>query len=462
MSETAGGTRHHMRRIGALAWPVLVGQLATVSNGVIDTALTSRYSATDLAALSIGVSIYISIFVGLNGVLQALSPTIAQLYGAQDFRAIGQRVKQGVWLATVLTVIGCLALLYPRTLLSISHADASLTDKAAQYLQILAYALPATMGFRIYSALNNAIGKPKMVMAIQVLSLGLKFPLNSLFIFGGFGLPAMGGPGCAVATVIISWLTLLIAWSMLRHARLYKQFLLFGTGFVWPHWPSMKQLLRLGIPMGLSYLIEVTAYAFMALFIARFGEIAVSGHQLSANFGTVLYMLPLSIANACATLTAQALGAGQHQQAKFTANAAIRLALCLSLPLALLIVLGRSWILLAYTDNPAIIEAAMPLFILVAIYQIFDALQVIIAFVLRAYHVAIVPTLLYALTLWGCGLGGGYLLGIDPGGWFPANLHGATGFWIANVISIALIAISLWYYLRHVQHQHHKTDRSPV
>ncbi|NDI85648.1 MATE family efflux transporter [Undibacterium crateris] len=457
MSGTEGGARQAMRRIGALAWPVLVGQLATVSNGVIDTALTSRYSATDLAALSIGVSIYISIFVGLNGVLQALSPTIGQLYGAQEFRAIGQRVKQGMWLAALLTVIGCLALLFPQTLLSIAHADATLTDKAAQYLHILAYALPATMGFRIYSALNNAIGKPKMVMAIQVLSLGLKFPLNSLFIFGGFGLPAMGGPGCAVATVIISWLTLLIAWFILRHATLYKQFSLFGSGFVWPHWPSMKQLLRLGIPMGLSYLIEVTAYAFMALFIARFGEIAVSGHQLSANFGTVLYMLPLSIANACATLTAQALGAGQHEQARLTASAGIRLALCLNLPLAILIVLGRSWILLAYTDNPAIIEAAMPLFILVAVYQIFDAIQVIIAFILRAYHVAIVPTLLYALTLWGCGLGGGYLLGIDPGGWFPANVHGASGFWIANTLSVVLIAISLWCYLRHVQRQHHKT-----
>lgn len=443
--------RTDIRRIAALAWPMLVGQLAVVGNGVIDTAMTSRFSATDLAALAIGISIYVSIFVGLNGVLQAISPAVGQLFGARQYREIGAEIKQGVWLGFFLACIGCLILLFPQPLLAIAQASPLLNQKAALYLQILALALPATLGFRIYGALNNAVGRPKMVMAIQLAALALKGPLNTLFIFGGFGIPAMGGPGCAMATAVIAWLMLATGWLILRHVKYYELFALFGSGYVRPHWSALRNLLQLGIPMGLSYLIEVTAFAFMALFIARLGEIAVSGHQLTANFGTILYMLPLAIASATGTLVAQALGAGQLQAAHRTGNAGIVLAGTLALPLGITIWFSRTLILHAYTSNASIAAAALPLFLFISVYQMFDAIQVTVAFILRAYKIAVVPTILYALALWGVGLGGGYLLGLDPWQIGPAFLHGASGFWMANSTSIALVAASLWYYLRSVQ-----------
>src|SRR4030088_2380144 len=263
------GPRGHAVRIAALAWPILVGQLAVIANGVIDTAMTSRFSATDLAALALGASIYVSVFVGLVGVLQALLPVIGQLFGARRFDAIGFEVKQGTWLPLFLSCIGCLLLLFPQPLLSVAHASPELAEKATLYLLILALALPATLGFRIYAALNMALARPKMVMAIQIAALLLKVPLNALFIFGGSGLAAFGGPGCAMATAVIAWISLLIGWAILRTVPFYRAFGLFGTGFVAPRWPTQRALLKLGIPMGLSYLIEVTAFTFMALFIAR-------------------------------------------------------------------------------------------------------------------------------------------------------------------------------------------------
>ena len=136
-------------QIAALAWPILVGQLAVIANGVIDTAMTSRYSATDLAALSIAVSIYVSVFVGANGVLYALAPIVGQLFGAGRFDAIGAEVRQGVWLALFLTAAGCLILLFPGPLLALAQAPPALNAKAASYLQILALAQPASLGFRI-------------------------------------------------------------------------------------------------------------------------------------------------------------------------------------------------------------------------------------------------------------------------------------------------------------------------
>lgn len=450
------GLAGNITRIAAIAWPMLIGQLAVVANGVIDTAMTSRFSATDLAALSIGISIYISIFVGLNGVLQAISPTVGQLFGARDYPQIGAKIKQGMWLALFLSCVGCTILLFPQPLLNIAEASPALSEKSRLYLQILALALPATLGFRIYSALNNAVARPKMVMAIQLASLALKIPLNTLFIFGGLGIPAMGGPGCAIATTVIAWLMLFAGWIILHRVAYYKIFELFGTGFVRPQWQTLKGLLHLGIPMGLSYLIEVTAYAFMALFIARLGEVAVSGHQLTANFGTILYMLPLSIASATSTLVAQAIGAKDLQHAKKMSQAGIALAAGCAIPIGILIWFTRSWILHAYTNNEAIIAAALPLFFFISFYQMFDAIQVVAAFILRAYKIAVIPTVLYAVALWGCGLGGGYFIGLDPLHIMPEQIRGAAGFWLANSLSIALVALFLWLYLQRVQHHFQK------
>ncbi|RJF97964.1 MATE family efflux transporter [Noviherbaspirillum saxi] len=444
-------TRNNTTRIAALAWPILVGQLAVIANGVIDTAMTSRFSATDLAALALGASIYVSIFVGLNGVLAAISPVIGQLFGAGRFRDIGVEMKQGAWLGLFLTIAGCMALLFPTPLLSLAHASPELNDKATLYLRTLALALPATMGFRLYASLNTAIGRPKMVMGLQVAGLALKIPANALFIFGGFGIPAMGGPGCALATTLIAW-TIFIASVVILHTNpAYRAYGLFGTGFIRPSWKAQRGLLRLGIPMGLSYLIEVTAFTFMALFIARLGATSLAGHQITANFATVLYMLPLAIANATGTLVAQAIGAGQPETARRVGVSGIRLAAILAVSIGCMVWLLRGLIVQAYTPDPAVVAAALPLFFFIAFYQLFDSVQVTAAFVLRAYKVAVVPTLIYAVALWGIGLGGGYVLGLDPFGISPPALHGAAGFWLGNSASLALVAAGLLWYLRTVQ-----------
>lgn len=445
-------------RIVALAWPILIGQLAVIANGVIDTAMTSRFSATDLAALAIGASIYVSIFVGLNGVLQAIAPVIGQLFGAGRFAAIGAELKQGAWLALFLTIAGCAALAFPQPLLSLAHASPELAAKATLYLRILALALPATLGFRIYAAFNTAIGRPKMVMVLQIASLLLKIPLNALFIFGAFGLPALGGPGCAVATAGIAWIDFLICIAILRYGPSYRAFGLFGTGLVAPSWAAQRELLKLGIPMGLSYLIEVTAFTFMALFIARLGDTVVAGHQITANFGTVLYMLPLAIASATGTLVAQEIGARRPDGARRVGFAGIRLAAVVSASIGCVVWITRGAIVHAYTPNQAIAEAALPLFVYIAFYQLFDAIQVTTAFVLRAYKVVVIPTVMYAVALWGAGLGGGYVLGLDPFGFSPAIFRGAAGFWMGNSASLALVAAALLWYLRKVQRRASHTE----
>lgn len=438
-------------RIASLAWPILIGQLATITNGVIDTIMTARYSAMDLAALGLGSSVYISIFVGLSGVLQALSPAIGQLFGARKFTEIGFEVRQGAWLAIFLSLVGAVLLCMPEPLLAIAQPNAALNDKVVQYLQILALALPATLGFRVFTSLNTATSRPRMVMTIQVCALLLKIPLNYLFIFGGGGLPAFGTPGCAIATAVTAWATFATGWFIIRRGSHYQAFQIFGNGWGKPVWRAQAALLKLGLPMGLSYLIEVTAFTFMALFISRLGSNTLAAHQVTGNLGTVLYMLPLSIAHATGTLVAQEIGAGRLVQARHSGNAGIRLGAVLAVSTGIIVWLLREQIIALYTPDASVAAVAIPLFFFISFYQLFDAIQVGAAFVLRAYKVALIPTIMYAFALWGVGLFGGYLLGFNVFGFTPELLQGAAGFWMGNSFSLALVGIALLWYLKHIQ-----------
>jgi len=186
--------------------------------------MAGRASAADLAAIGLGGSIYVTVYISLMGVLQALSPIAGQLYGAQRHSEIGEEVRQAIWLGLVLAAIGMLLLWFPAPLLHLANASPELAEKATAYLRYEALALPAALGFRIYSALNNALSRPVMVTVLQLGGLVLKFPLNALLLYGGMGIPAMGGPGCALASMIISWLWFTAGAAILMRNPAYKPF----------------------------------------------------------------------------------------------------------------------------------------------------------------------------------------------------------------------------------------------
>ncbi|CAG4888019.1 MATE family efflux transporter [Paraburkholderia gardini] len=450
-----------VRKIAALAWPVLIGQLAIIAFGVIDTAMVGRYSAIDLAALGLGSSIYISVYIGLTGILTALQPITGQLYGARRYSEIGEEVRQALWLALVLMALGFLILYFPGPLLRIAHAPEALRERTVAYLQILSFGLPASLAFRVYSSLTNAVGQPRLVMILQVGALLLKIPLNLWFIFGGAGVPALGGPGCALASTAINWTLAIVGMTLLVRLDIFRPFATFSR-FCWPVWKRQTALLKLGIPMGLSYLIEVTSYTFMALFIARFGTTTLAGHQIAGNLGAVLYMTPLSIGIASSTLVAQALGAQRPADAHTLARHGILMACAIACCYGMIVLALRPFIVVGYTSNAQVAAAAMPLVLIVIVYHLFDALQITTAFVLRAYRVAVVPTVIYAVALWGVGLGGGYLLGFNVSGRVPEWFTGARGFWVANAASLAIAGIGLMLYWRTVSARHLRAGaRSP-
>ncbi len=439
-----------------LTGPLLIGQLAVIAFGVLDTAMTARYSAEDLAALAMASAIFISVYVGLTGVVSALAPIAGQLFGAKRYSEIGEEVRQATWLALGLTILGCLILTNADHVLAISRVSPDIEGKARLYLNILAIGLPASMVMRVLIAFHNAVSRPAVITVIQLIGLGLKLPLNLLFIYGGFGIEGMGGPGCAVATVIINWTWMLLTLGFVLFDRFYKPFEIF-VRFSMPDWQRIWTLLKLGAPIGFSYLIEVTSFTFMSLFIARLGTTALAGHQIVANLGTVIYMVPLSLSIATMTLVSQSIGANKPERAEEIGWSSVFFTTATCITIGIAVWVFRMQLLDLY-DPPAEVKAfAIPLFLFIAFYQVFDALQVTAAFILRAYRIAFWPMLIYAGSLWGVGLGGGYLLGFNVFGNVPNILQGANGFWASNSISLGLAACLLLYLFRKTAERYEKT-----
>lgn len=446
-----------VRRITLLAWPVFVGQLAVLGFSTVDTVLVARHSATDLAALAVGSAAFVTVFIGLMGVVLAVGPIVGQLFGAQRLHEAGEQLHQAIWLALGLSLLGSLVLAFPAPFLALSKATPEMSEKIRGYLLMLAFSLPASLLFTAYRGFNVAVSRPKAVMALQLGGLALKIPLSISLIGGvpGLGIPALGVLGCGIATLVAMWAQTLVAFVVLRRDPFYRRFDLRLRGLRPWHWPSQKALLRLGVPMGLAILIEVTGFAFMAIFIARLGETPVAGHQIAANLVALLFMMPLGLSNATSTLVAQRIGANDLRDARRLGWHGLQLTLAVAVVMGGTVFMLREGVVRLYTDNPAVVAAALPLVAWVALFHAADAVQTLAAFVLRAWRIATVPLVIYVVALWGVGLAGGYVLAFDSWQLAPPAWQGARGFWIAATAGLALAATALaLFMLAWLQRQH--------
>lgn len=444
------------RRIAPLAWPVLIGQLAVVAFGTVDTLLVARHAAVDLAALAVGGAAYITVFIGLMGVVLAVGPISGQLFGARELPAAGHQFHQAMWLAIVLSVLGSTVLVFPAPFLALSQASPEVEAKVRAYLLTLALALPASLMFAAFRGFNTAVSRPKTVMLVQLGGLALKVPLSIAAVFGlpSIGLPALGVVGCGVATVIAMWAQLLAAAWLMRRDPFYAPFEPpLAPGRAWlqpPDRVAIMAQLRLGVPMGLTILIEVTGFTFMAIFISRLGTTAVAGHQVAANLVALMFMVPLALGNATGTLVAQRIGAQDLADARRIGWHGVQIGLAVAAAMGSVVFFAREAVVHLYTADAAVIAAVLPLLAWVAVFHLADAAQGIAAFVLRAWRIATVPVVIFVVALWGVGLGGGYLLAFDPLGAVPAALQGARGFWIASTAGLLVAAVALNALLAHV------------
>lgn len=435
-----------LRGILRIAWPVLVAQVAVMLYGVIDTLLAGRYSTVDLAAVGIGSSIYISIFMATVGVLLALMPVAAQLFGANREAEIGEQVRQTLWLGLAMMLVAMLLLAFPDPFFWITRASAEVETKVRAYLRAIAIGVPTLMLFRIFSAFSTAISRPRAVMVINLVGLAVKVPLSWALMYGELGAPELGAAGCGLATALASWVTCTIAWLLVRRDPAYRPYGVFAR-WSWPQWTAQRHLLGVGLPIGATFFVDVTAFTFMTLFIARLGTATAGAHQIAANFTALMFMLPLALGNAAGVLVGQAIGAGDLVRARHTGAVAIGLATAMGLVFCGLLTLFRAEVAAIYSPDAKVQAVAAGLLAIVAFYHLADSIQAVVMNALRGYKRTIIPMIVSIGALWGVGLGGGYVIALtDSSVLGLATPLGARGFWLAAVASVGLAAIAMVAY----------------
>ena len=431
------------RDVFTLGWPILVGQIAVLGNGVIDTVMTGQRSAEDLAVIGLGAAIYISVFVAFRGVLMGLTPIAAGHFGAGRLSEIGDDVGQAVWVALILAAIGIPLLWWSEPWLGLTQPDPSLHKPLTEYLQIIALAMPSTLLYSVFFTLNSATSRPAVTMTINLVMLTVKWPLNLVFMDGIDGLiTPMGAVGCAVSTAILSWVSLAVALMVLLLDRRYRDF---HIRLRQPVFGKISELLRIGFPIGAGYLIEVTSFTLMALLIGRFGTIASASHQVAANLATLIFMMPLALSNATSILAAQSIGAGDEAKARAWVWAGMRLVMGIAAAIVVVLLALQDSLAQLYAEDPMVQQFARVLIIYAAVCHMLDALQCLLYSSLRAWRITFTPMLVYGISLWGFGVGGGW--------WFAYTLFlpgpsAPEGFWMGNFLGLSAACIGLGLLLR--------------
>ncbi len=317
------------------------------------------------------------------------------------------------------------------------------------FLHVISLGMPAFACFRALYGYTTSINQTKPIMVIAFLGLLFNIGVNWLLIYGNWGLPKMGAVGCAVGTAAGMWLMLAALVFWIRRAPAYRQTMPFSR-WEGPHWPEIASMLRLGLPIGVTYFAEVSAFGAVSLLVARFGVVQVAAHQIALNFASLVFMVPLSFGVALITRVGQALGEGQPARARYVAWLGVGMSLAFAVLSAGFIVAFRWQIAAAYTSDAAVQALCVQLLLLAAVFQLSDAAQVAASSAIRGYKVTRAPMQIQLFAFWGFALPVGVVLGLAPAWfpWTPAAPMAAVGFWIGLVLGLTIAGLMLSYSLQ--------------
>lgn len=422
-----------------LAAPILTAQLAQQALSFVDTVMAGRVSAVDLAGVAVGGSIWGPIFLFLYGVFLAITPMVAQLHGAGRTCETGPLARRGVVVALPFVIISILVLWNAGYIFDRMDVDPHVGIISSAYLKAIAWGVPAVALFFLLRNLSEGLGLAKPSMVIGLASIPVNVAGNYVFIYGKLGFPAMGGVGCGWASALSLWFMcgcmLVTIWrvrkySMTHFFRLSTRCVSEGTG----------QLIRLGLPIGFALLVEASIFALIALFLSPLGALAVASHQITLNYSSLIFMIPLSISSAITIRVGHAIGKQRYDRARLVSNAGLGLNSSIAIVTAFLTLAFAEPIARIYTHDPEVIAVAVGLLYLNAFYQIPDALQVGAAAALRGYKDTRIPLIMVIVAYWVIGLPLGYSLALTD---LFGSPIGARGFWISLIVGLSVAALLL-------------------
>ncbi|MDY0292050.1 MAG: MATE family efflux transporter [Desulfuromonadaceae bacterium] len=435
-----------------ISFPLILAQLAQSSMGFVDTLMAGRVSATDLAAVAVGSSIWFPVFILLLGILNALTPSVSHAYGQKDNATIRALIPQGLYLGAALGLGAAFLLRNCTPLLILLKVDGSIVPLIMAYLKPVSWGFPAIgICFALrYCSEGLSVTRPSML--ISFVGLLVNIVVNYVLVFGKLGFPALGGVGCGVGTAATMWVMmggmLLIFWR----GRLFRylQLLSFRAR---PNGEILTYLLRLGIPIGVGMFIECSIFAIIALLLSRFGAQTVAAHQIAISFSGMMFMIPLSIATAISVRVSYNNGRNHACRTKRSVKVGLITTLGISILSCTFIAASAKPLTAMYTPDSELAGAAAALLLLAALFQIPDGLQVSCAGALRGFKDTRTPMLLQIVSYWGVGMPLGYFLGL--------HLElAARGFWIGLICGLSTAALLLGIRLHKIVQK--ETANSPI
>ena len=416
------------KNIFAVGLPLVFNNISSIAVNVGDTLMVARFSETHLAAIAIGTGVWITLFLFGLGLIMAISPLVAQYFGAKNFKELKSVTSQGFILASLIALIVFIIMRNVLPAYLWFGIEPNTAELAQSYLLGLSFGVFPAFYYHVLKQVSEGLGRTVPILIVMLCCLPINLTLNYLLIFGGLGIPAFGAMGCGIGSGIVFWIMFFLLF-------IYSKFLstnrnIYGNFF--PRYFDLsrfKKTAKLGYPIGVSLCLQTGLFSILTLMVGKLGTVQAAAHQIVLNYSGLVFMLPLGLSMAITVCVGQFAGRGDFSIARRFAFHGILLCFSLSMMTASVTYLCPVWISSIYTSDPEIQKLAIPLLKLSAMVQVGDAMQTSAAFALRGLKDTKIPMLLNFFNYWIVGFTISYVLGMQLG-------HGTVGIWIGLIIAL--------------------------
>jgi len=431
--------RRELGQLFRLALPMILTQLSQMGMGVADTIMAGRVSAAELAGVALGGNLFWPILLFVSGIIMSITPSVSQLHGAGRQKEVGDVVQQALWIAAVGGGVLMVVLRNVEPLYHMIGVDPLAIPISVAYLKALSWGLFPLLGYFAMRYLCEGMSWAFPAMLIAFSGLMLKIPLNYLFIYGGFGVPAMGGEGCGWSSAIVMWYQLIAISLVVMFSRIKVTGVF--THFSMPDFVEIGRLVRLGLPIGMTMFLEFSMFSVITLLIGRLGVEAVAAHQIASNVGGMTFMVPLALGMAASIRVGFNVGCDDLPGARRSGWVAINVSLVFAALAAMLVFFSRDFIAGLYSTELPVLILAVDLLLFIVIYQFFDDAQVTAMGALRGFKDTRTPLWVAIVAYWFIGLPVGVAVGT---GWLPVDgFVGVRGFWVGLVVGLSVASVIL-------------------
>lgn len=452
MHETST-LKEKLKIFSNLLIPILITQVSMFLMNFFDTVMSGRSGATDLAGVAIGSSLWVPIFTGVNGVLLALTPIIAQLAGSKATKDISRKVQQAIYLSVglALLVFGVGAILL-NPILQFMDLESNVRHIAKFYLIALITGIIPLFIFNTLRCYIDALGKTRTSMFIILISLPINVILNYIFIFGKLGVPAFGGIGSGIATAITYWLVCFITIAIIYYITPFREYQIFSN-WVKPSIIEWWEQLKIGIPIGFAIFFETSIFSAVTLFMSVYSTYTIAAHQAAINFATLLYMIPLSVGMALTIAIGYEIGAKRYNDARTYGYIGMASGVFIALFAGLVLYIFNDFVAGLYNTNPEVIALTKQFIYFAIFFQLADAFGAPIQGALRGYKDVNITLMIAFISYWIIGL---------PSGWLLANYTSLEpfGYWVGLIVGLSCGAVALLFRLLHLQKRDQGTNKT--